>query len=320
MKNNTVTLIIPVKNSETTLQEVLDSVEKQDYPIDLVMIVDNKSSDSSPDIMSKYAESSKFKVEVVNQTKDLGLAHSYNEAIKVAETSHIVSLQSDCVILHSGDFSKLMKAVEDKSVVVACSMQTTPVDVWNRYNFWQKCLFARHVGRVLSGRNGRFCCYGTLALRKVGSFDEKTYRTAGEDGDILLKLGKLGKIVDVEDIIVDHLHSRADNFSLSHYVYKENQLAEAVGACLSKNFSEIKLSNYKTAFIRPILVGGLLIPKLNIVIALMIVLFGSYLTKEVFRSEWRDWRIVMLPFVNVYLLFSYTYYFFKGMILVKQKL
>jgi glycosyltransferase involved in cell wall biosynthesis len=313
-----VTIIIPMHNSASTLKAVFRSLEKQEYPVKEVFVLDNNSSDNSAQITQNYAKSSKFKVRLIVHKKDMGLSYSYNEAMKKVKTPLVITLQSDCVILSKKGVEILVAPfLDDTNIVASCSLQTTPWKVWRKYNFWQKCLFSRHVGRVLSGRNGRFCCYSVAAMKKIGFFNTKAYRTAGEDGDVFYKLKESGTIVDV-DLVVDHLHSMSDNFTLKTYIYKENQLAVAVGAAMANNFSRTGIMSWGTALIRPILILGLFIPWIQWVSLTLIVLFVFNFTKEVFLYNFRDIRVIGLPFVNIYLIFSFTYYFIRGAVTKRQ--
>jgi len=317
----TVSLVVPIHNSASTLKKVLDSIERQEHPLTEVFLIDNNSSDSSFHIMEVYQKSSKFKVKLIRQTVDKGLAHSYNEAIRAMETDFVITLQSDCVINESDGISRLLKPFSrDNEIVASCSLQKTPWGIWEEYDFWQKCLFSRHAGKVASGRNGRFCCFKTKSLKKIGLFNERKYRTAGEDGDLFIRLEKVGNVVDVNDLVVDHLHSRSKNFSLGNYIYKENQLAEATGACLANNLKKVSLLNYKTVLLRPVLLIGLLVPKVNLVFLILILAYSVYITSNVFKKEWKNYRILLLPVINIFLLLSFNYFFFRGFVTKRQAL
>lgn len=319
-KKISVSVVVPIHNSATILNDTLDSLEKQDYSISEIFIIDNNSTDNSLKIAENFAKHSRFKIIIIRQKEDRGLAHSYNQAINLAKTTHLITLQSDCIIPEKDDMKKLLKPFgEDNDVVVSCSLQMTPWKVWEKYNFWQKCLFSRHVGKPLSGRNGRFCCFSIEALKSVGLFNEQAFRTAGEDGDILFRLSSKGKIIDV-DVVVKHLHSMNNNFSIGDYIYKENQLAEAVGACLGQNFGKIRLIQFSTAFLRIFLILGLFIPILRVMFVALILIYSVYLTKNCFLLCWRDARIFLLLFINIFLLFSYSFYFVRGLITKKQRL
>lgn len=320
MTNIPVTIIIPMHNSATTLKPVLDSVENQNYQIAEIFILDNNSSDNSAEIVKDYIKKSRFKIKLIVHKTDMGLSYSYNEAIKKVKTPLVITLQSDCVIPKKNGVGMLVKPfMKNDNIVASCSLQTTPWKVWKQYGFWQKCLFARHVGRNLSGRNGRFCCYSLEALKQVGLFNTKAYRTAGEDGDMFYHLMQIGSVVDI-NLVVEHLHSMSDNFSLKTYLYKENQLAEAVGATMVNNYKRTGILSWATALIRPLLLIGLFIPWLNIAFIFLIIIFAFNFTKEVFFYSFRDIRILGLLFVNIFLIFSFTYYFARGVATKKQVL
>ena len=313
-------LIIPAHNSESTLGLVLKSVEKQDYPIKKIFILDNKSTDSTVKIAREYAKKSRFSVQVIAHKKDMGLSYSYNEAISKVKTPLVITLQSDSIIKSKKGVSLLVNEfLKDSEVVASCSLQITTMKIWDKYNFWQKCLFSRMAGKVLSGRNGRFCCFSIKALKQVGLFNNKFYRTAGEDGDMFYRLMQIGNVVDV-DTLAFHLHSMNNKFILKDYIYKENQLAEAVGATMVHNLKRSSIMNWLTALIRPILIFGLLIPKINLVFLLLVLIFIFYITKEVFLRNYKDIRILALPFINLFLIFSFTFYLLKGIITRRQTL
>lgn len=315
-----VTVIIPVHNSATTLKTVFDSLERQKYKISQIVVLDNNSDDQSFKIMTEFSKSSSSPVTIIRHSTDRGLSFSYNEALAKAKTEFVITLQSDCVIRDSDGIDKLLEPfVEDPKILASCSRQITPYEIWKKYNFWQKALFSRHVGRVASGRNGRFCCYRLSALSEIGFFDSKSYRTAGEDGDVFFKLMEKGRVVDV-DTVVDHLHSISPRFSVQDYVYKENQLAEGAGACFRNNLSRTSIFNYKTPLLRIILVLSLVIPWVNMVSLGSILVYCLFLTKEVYLQEIRNYRILLLFVVNAYLLFGYSYYFIKGFITGREQL
>jgi glycosyltransferase involved in cell wall biosynthesis len=76
MESNLVSVIIPVYNSERYLEECLDSVISQTYQNIEIIVIDDGSTDSSPDILKKYSD----KIHVFSQ-KNNGLASALNLGI-----------------------------------------------------------------------------------------------------------------------------------------------------------------------------------------------------------------------------------------------
>jgi len=76
MTSDLVSIVIPVYNSEIYLEECLNSVISQTYQNIEIIVVDDGSTDLSPDILKRYSD----KVNVISQ-KNNGLASSLNLGI-----------------------------------------------------------------------------------------------------------------------------------------------------------------------------------------------------------------------------------------------
>lgn len=76
MTSDFVSVVIPVYNSETYLEECLNSVISQTYQNIEIIVIDDGSTDSSPDILKKYSD----RVNVFSQ-KNNGLASALNLGI-----------------------------------------------------------------------------------------------------------------------------------------------------------------------------------------------------------------------------------------------
>lgn len=93
--NNLVSVIMPVYNSESFLEESIDSVLNQTYPNWELLIVDDCSTDKSPDILTRYAMQDKrircFKTASPSGSPCL----PRNLAIEAAKGRYIAFLDSD---------------------------------------------------------------------------------------------------------------------------------------------------------------------------------------------------------------------------------
>jgi glycosyltransferase involved in cell wall biosynthesis len=76
MASDLVSIVIPVYNSEKYLEECLNSVISQTYQNIEIIVVDDGSTDSSPEILKKYSE----KINILTQ-KNNGLASALNLGI-----------------------------------------------------------------------------------------------------------------------------------------------------------------------------------------------------------------------------------------------
>ena len=116
---------------------------------------------------------------------------------------------------------RLIKPFEknDLNIVASYHVVLHPIAVWNKYNFWQKVFFSRLVNRRFYGLDVKFDCFRKSAVEQAGYFDSEHFRTAGEDGEMISKLKKIGTLVATESRII-HLHQNDNNFSVNDIIKK----------------------------------------------------------------------------------------------------
>ena len=315
-KDFKISVIIPVRNGESTLKKMLESLFSQSRKFDELIVIDDASTDESIlELQKNLSRETNFRL--FQNEKQAGLAAVYNQGIKKAQGDIIVTLHQD-ILLEKEALQKLIQPFSDEKVVAATHIVVHPLEIWNKYNFWQKCFFARLAGKSFSGIDGKFDAFRKSALEKVGLFDEKHFRTAGEDGDIVSKLQKIGKIFQTQAKII-HLHKIDPNFSWKDILRKQAQYSEAQGALLA--LGRIwGIEALAKAFFREILLVWLFVPYLNILSLLLILSYSFFYTKLVFVKEYRDRRILILPFFNMFLLLVSFYYSLRGFIYGKQRI
>lgn len=311
-----ISVIMPVHNGESTLEKTLESLLAESKKFDELIVIDDASSDGSVQTIKEYL-GGKQNYTLIQNEKQIGLAAAYNKGIRAAKNDFIVTLHQD-ILLEKDALEKLVEPFIDEKVVASAHVVTHPLEIWNKYNFWQKCFFARLAGKNFSGIDGKFDCFRKSALEKVGLFDEVHFRTAGEDGDMVHKLKKIGKAVDTEAKII-HLHKIDPHFSRKDIVRKQAQYSEAQGALLARGRIRGIYPTSK-AFFREILILSLLIPYVNIIALMLIAIYAFKYTGRVYLQEYKNPRIILLPFLNVYLLFVSIIYSAKGFIYGKQRL
>lgn len=88
-----VTVVVPVYNVATYLPECLDSILAQTYRNLEIIVVDDGSTDSSPEICDKYGELDN-RIKIVHQQNG-GLSAARNTAIEIATGEYITFVDSD---------------------------------------------------------------------------------------------------------------------------------------------------------------------------------------------------------------------------------
>ncbi|MDD2391939.1 MAG: glycosyltransferase [Bacilli bacterium] len=90
------TIIIPIYNTFEYLENCLESIKKQSFPLYEVIMVNDGSTDNSLEIMEEYAlNDSRFKI--LNQ-KNSGISVARNNAIKLSKSEYIIFVDSDDTI------------------------------------------------------------------------------------------------------------------------------------------------------------------------------------------------------------------------------
>lgn len=96
MKQDTrplISIIIPIYNSEKTIQKTLNSVVNQTYSFFEVLMIDDASNDESKEIALSYTKDERFKL--ISLDKNKGVANARNIGIESANGEYICFLDSD---------------------------------------------------------------------------------------------------------------------------------------------------------------------------------------------------------------------------------
>ncbi len=135
MKEELISVIVPVYNVEKILPYSLESIINQTYKDLEIIVVNDGSTDSSPEICKEYAKKDK-RIKIINQ-KNKGLSGARNSGIDVANGKYISFIDSDDVISNEF-FSYLYKLIiETKSDIAECAfVKISENDVYEKnYKF-----------------------------------------------------------------------------------------------------------------------------------------------------------------------------------------
>ena len=88
-----VSIVVPVYNGERYLRDSLDSIIAQTYPRIEVLVMDDASTDSTPDIIASYGDSVKH----IRQGQNKGIYSNANDGIKLARGKYIAVYHADDV-------------------------------------------------------------------------------------------------------------------------------------------------------------------------------------------------------------------------------
>lgn len=92
MKEELVSIVVPVYNAENFIEETIKNVKEQTYNNWELILVNDKSIDKSAEIIEKYVTSN---IKLINLEKNSGPTKARNEGIDIANGRYICFLDAD---------------------------------------------------------------------------------------------------------------------------------------------------------------------------------------------------------------------------------
>jgi len=315
-----VSVVIPMRNSQTTVLETLRTIVRQKYPILEIIIVDNVSKDDSLKIVQSFAKTSRIPIRIIKQDKDRGVSSSYNKGTKASKAELIVFLTSDCSLPTDLELGKLVASLLDTPHTIASySTSVLPGFIWKSYNFWETFFSARMVDNTSSGMVLKFDCVRKKEFLSIGGFDEVNFggdgAIGGEDADLTTRLRKIGKIVKSKARVF-HLHYKGSDYALFNIAKSRKMYARSQGRFLRKYGLSVPES-WIAFLTRPMLaVLGLLIVGLPLLLVYSFLYTPKmFITKDTVLNP----RIIMIPFLNIFFLYYELYWMMQAFFSYKKE-
>ena len=316
MKN--ISFIIPNYNAESTVDKTVESILKQKYKGKFeIIVVDDKSTDKSINVLSKFRKYKNFRL--IKNEKNIGLANSLNKAINSAKYELIAIVWCDCILFGENWLTKMIeKFNSDNKIAAVGSNLILPKEIWQKYNFWNKVnTFEEYLRNIKKIKFSRPTLFNKRLIKEMGMYDNKTFRIAGEDIDIMLKLMKRGYKIVLADTEIIHMHGLY-KLSLTKRLFKKAlPLAEASGVIFRRHlFLNDKFRNALTyTFIYLFAIFPSIIqPIFLIILALILLTYTLRVLKYI-----RDVRIIILPIFKIIKDVISLFGFWKGFITGRQE-
>jgi glycosyltransferase involved in cell wall biosynthesis len=330
-----VSVIVPTRNSETTLLKCLQSLVKQKYPIAEIIVVDNASKDKSVSIAKDYSKNATVPIKVVSKKENTGVGSSYNLGVSKSKSKFIVLLHSDSCPASPTELTKLITPLlASANVVASYPTAIVPKDVWETYNFWQKYRFTRLLGKEV-GFNGKFDCIRKDTFDKVGGFDEVRFARdeaiGGEDADLFLRLKKYGELVHTDAEVI-HYHYLGSEYSMQDHMRTRKMLARTYGRLVRVQGKSLPISSKGKGLkiplgmvlflVKPTLAVVPLLPYMHVVGVVLLVIYAFLNSKTLYTtaSTLKNPRIALLPFIDIFLVYYETFWMIQAFIFTKKKI
>jgi len=329
-----VSIIVPMRNSSTTVLYTLKSIIKQKYKVEKIIIVDNASTDNSIEKVKRFVGKSKIPIKIIRNKENGGVGTSYNTGVKSAKSSLVIFMHSDSSLPTNREIEKLTKPFyHDKKIVATYSYCILPQEVWNTYNFWLKRHLVAGISRGSPGMYGKFDCVKKDIFLKIGGFDEVTYSGkygfGGEDADLHLKLEKEGKVV-LSNAKVIHLHYLGGDYTLLDWLKTRKLLARTYGRLIRFKGGSLPLNiGWKGAprlgavifAIKPTLAILPFVPGIYMFGIILLITYSLIVSIKMYTtsSTLFNPRIIFLPFIEIFLVYYETFWMIEAFFYEKKE-
>ncbi|MEK7533829.1 MAG: glycosyltransferase [Patescibacteria group bacterium] len=320
-----ISVVMLVYNSETTVLESLESIKKQDYKVKEIIVIDNHSTDNSIKIVEDFKKKNKnLEIIIIKREKTHAVSASYNLGAKLARGNYLVTYHSDSSLPTNQELRKLlMPFLEDPTVVASGSITILPEDIWNKYGFWQKYVYAGAAGREVASGNCKFDCYKKDVFLRIGGCDEINFggkdHVGGEDADLHIRLRQVGKVALSKGKVI-HLHYMGTNYSLRDVIKNKWRLSRAYGRVLRIRGKQLTIKSISLLLAKPALGILPLIPYFHALGIVLLILYSFAYSQKMFltRSTHMDFRILVVPLLNIFLIYYETFCMMRTFFIINK--
>lgn len=322
MKGLSVSVVIPARNERDYIGKCLDSLVKQDYPINLlhIVVVDGSSEDGTIDIVTQYQQQYGYIHLVMNQRKvtpaalNLGIMDSDSDVVIILgahsfvkedwirqNVEALVRSGADCV---GGPIESISETPLSSAISSAMS---SPFGVGNaRFRYSEQEAFVDTVA---------FGAYRREVFNRIGLFDEELVRN--QDDEFNFRLIQSGGRILLSPLIRSSYYTRGSLGKLWRQYYQYGFWKVRV---IQKHRKIPSLRH----LVPPIFAAGiLLLPFLSllhpIICILTIIIFGIYLLMIILFAfkVWDKKAYRLIPAIAAAFLilhFSYGLGFYEGVL------
>ncbi|VEP15587.1 Glycosyl transferase family 2 [Hyella patelloides LEGE 07179] len=213
-KSMPVSVVIPIYNGENDLPELIECLEQQTYPQELVeyLLVDNNSSDRTAEILTNAAKKAQEKGINLKHLTEATIQSSYaarNLGIRQANYNILAFTDADCRP-QSNWLRELVKPFQDSQtgIVVGEIIALTGNSLLEQYADKKELMSQKFL------LEHSFCAYGqtaNIAIRKQAFRDVGLFRphlTTGGDADICWRIQRESdwQLKSAPEAIISHRH------------------------------------------------------------------------------------------------------------------
>ena len=185
-----ISIYIPVFNGEKTIKHCLDSVIKQTLRPKKILVVNDCSTDKTTEILENYKSS----IEIINNSKNLGISLTRDIAVNFLRTKYIAAIDAD-VVIDSNWLHNIYFSLEKNRATWVCGKMYEKY-INNPCNFWRSLRLRQNWGEkdiinpeLIFGCNN-ILRTDNLNLNEIYKNSGDYFKTNGDDNELTKYLKK----------------------------------------------------------------------------------------------------------------------------------
>jgi glycosyltransferase involved in cell wall biosynthesis len=234
------TAVIPVHNRESLIGQAIASAQQQTRPLDEIVVVDDASTDNTPDMVDELAQNDK-RVRLIRLPRNQGPSAARNYGIKAAQCDWISFLDSDDLWMPE-KHARQLEELSHRPKAIASFTGT-------RHRWTTGAQVDKYIKEVtLDGLRKHNCIGGPsnaivkkAVLLQVGGFDSSV--DGCEDWDLWLRLRRVGEFAIVPEPMVIYNYDVQDRVS-----HNKNTVLTAHARMFSRTLNDVEDWRHKREF------------------------------------------------------------------------
>lgn len=252
-KKLSISVAIPVYNAEQYIAAALRSIEEQTLAPDEIIVVDDGSTDLTPNIIKQFTN-----VRLFVHEQNLGIAASRNTAWQKASGDIIVYLDADATA--SPEFLEKIRDAYNSPEIAGVGGRGLEVVRESRGDRWRREVLYQEWGESSKADVpflfGMCSSYSKDILVEMGGFDP-LFQKSGEDMDFSFRVRKAGYRLVYNSEAVVHHHRADDSLSIKQMTYRHclwGFIAQRKNNCFDNKVSAIESG---MTFLKHLLIDGI---------------------------------------------------------------
>jgi len=219
-----VSIIIPTYNREKYIKRAVESARRQTYQNIEIIIINDGSTDKTSEIISELSEK-ESRIIILTNKINLGLTRTLNKGIKMAQGKYIARLDDEDFWCDKKKLEKQVDFLEKNLEYALVGGGAIKIDKKGREIVRYLLLENDEDIRKVILVDNTFVHVTTLFRKdiweKVGGYDKEF--DGLEDRDLWLKIGKLSKFYNFQEIFVCYLGHSSNNPGYVDQNYKKGR-------------------------------------------------------------------------------------------------